>query len=168
MKISVIGMGKIGLPAAVQYASKGFDVLGVDVNPTVVELVNSGQIPAGIDGITEEFAAVHAAGNLKATTDTAQAVRDTDVTVVIVPIGAPGGVPDYTYMDAAVAAVAEGLTGGHLVVFETTVAVGDTRNRFVPVLERSGLRLGHDLFVAFSPERVQSHRVLLDLRRYPK
>src|SRR4051794_26927415 len=169
MKISVIGMGKIGLPAAVQYASKGFDVLGVDVNPAVVELVNSGQIPAGIDGITEEFAAVHAAGNLKATTDTAAAVRDTDVTVVIVPVGAPGGVPDYRYMDAAVASVAEGLTAGHLVVFETTVAVGDTRNRFVPVLEKqSGLELGQDLFVAFSPERVQSHRVLLDLRRYPK
>src|SRR5687767_1002288 len=114
MKISVVGLGKIGLPAAVQYASKGYEVLGADVNPTVVELVNKGQIPAGIEGITAEFDAVHAAGNLRATTDTAQAVRDTDVTVVIVPIGAPGGVPDYSYMDAAVAAVAQGLTPGHL------------------------------------------------------
>lgn len=168
MKISVVGMGKIGLPAAVQYATKGYEVVGADVNPTVVDLVNSGKIPAGIEGITDEFAAVSSAGNLRATTDTAEAVRTTDVTVVIVPVGAPGGVPDYRHMDAAVAAVAEGLTPGHLVVFETTLAVGDTRNRFVPVLESTGLQLGRDLFVAFSPERVQSHRVLLDLRRYPK
>jgi UDP-N-acetyl-D-glucosamine dehydrogenase len=129
MKISVIGFGKIGLPAAVQYASKGHDVVGADVNPAVVDLVNKGQIPAGIEGIATEFAEVYAAGKLRATTDTVEAVRTTDVTVVVVPIGAPGGKPDYRYMDAAVAAVAQGLTPGHLVVFETTVAVGDTRNR---------------------------------------
>src|SRR3954454_25230370 len=116
MKISVVGLGKIGLPVAVQYASKGFEVLGADVNPSVVALVNEGKIPAGIEGITAEFADVHAAGTLRATTDTAEAVRNTDVTVVVVPVGAPGGVPDYKHIDAAVAAIAEGLTPGHLVL----------------------------------------------------
>ena len=51
MKISVVGLGKIGLPAAVQYASKGYEVIGADVNPAVVDLVNGAQIPAGIEGI---------------------------------------------------------------------------------------------------------------------
>lgn len=164
MKISVVGLGKIGLPIAVQYASKGHDVLGCDVNPAVVDAVNNGRIPVGIEGITGIFEEVHASGRLKATTDTKSAVSETDVTVLVVPVGVRDGAPDYTHMDAAVAEVAKGLEKGHLVIFETTLAVGTTRNRFLPVL----LEGRKDIHVAFSPERVQSHRVIEDLKKYPK
>jgi nucleotide sugar dehydrogenase len=72
-------------------------------------------------------------------------------------------------MDAATKEIAAGLRPGTLVVYETTLPVGTTRTRFAPALEQgSGLGIGHDLFVAFSPERVLSGRVFADLRRYPK
>jgi nucleotide sugar dehydrogenase len=164
MKISVVGLGKIGLPIAVQYASKGHDVLGCDVNPAIVQTVNAGRIPVGIEGVAGVFEHVHTAGRLKATTDTKSAVRETDATVLVVPVGVHQGAPDYKYMDSAVAEVAKGLKSGHLVIFETTLAVGTTRNRFLPVL----LKGNKDIHVAFSPERVQSHRVIEDLKKYPK
>jgi nucleotide sugar dehydrogenase len=164
MKISVVGLGKIGLPIAVQYASKGHDVLGCDVNRGIVEAVNQGRIPIGIEGVAGIFEEVHAAGRLKATTDTAAAVNQTDATVLVVPVGVNNGAPDYKHMDSAVAEVAKGLKNGHLVVFETTLAVGTTRNRFLPVLRKGN----EDIHVAFSPERVQSHRVIEDLKKYPK
>jgi nucleotide sugar dehydrogenase len=168
MRISVIGLGKIGLPVAVCYAAAGHDVVGCDVSAHVVDQVNEGALPVGIDGIAEAFDAVHRAGRLRATTDTAAAVAQTDETVLLVPIGLDGGRPDYRHMETAVTDVARGLRPGHLVVFETTMAVGDTRRRFAPVLAGDRFRVGVDLFVAYSPERVQSHRVLQDLATYPK
>ena len=164
MKISVVGLGKIGLPIAVQYASKGHDVTGCDVSPAVVEAVNAGRIPVGIEGVAGLLEDAVAAGRLRATTDTAQGVAETEATVLVVPVGVRDGAPDYRHMDSAVAQVGKGLTAGHLVVFETTLAVGTTRNRFAPVLRKSR----EDVLVAFSPERVQSHRVIEDLKKYPK
>jgi nucleotide sugar dehydrogenase len=77
--------------------------------------------------------------------------------------------PDYRYMDAAAAAVGPGLHPGSLVIFETTLPVGDTRGRYVPVLEAaSGLTVEDDLFVAFSPERLLSGHVFQNLATYPK
>jgi nucleotide sugar dehydrogenase len=77
--------------------------------------------------------------------------------------------PDYRYMDAAAAAIAPGLHAGSLVIFETTLPVGDTRGRYVPVLEAaSGLTVENDLFVAFSPERLLSGHVFQNLATYPK
>ncbi|HEY2812550.1 MAG TPA: nucleotide sugar dehydrogenase [Acidimicrobiales bacterium] len=168
MKVSLVGLGKLGLPVAVCYALAGHDVVGCDVNPHVVEQVNRGVLPAGIEGVGESFDEVCRSGRLRATTDTSEAVAGTDVTVLLVPIGVVDHRPDYRHMDAAVEAVAAGLQPGHLVVFETTLAVGDTRERFAPVLAGERFAIGEDLFVAFSPERVQSHRVLHDLRSYPK
>jgi nucleotide sugar dehydrogenase len=168
MRISVIGLGKIGLPVAIQYASKGHDVVGCDVNPSVVAAINKGTAPLGIEGVEDLLREQWTAGRLRATTDTSRAVRETDVTVLLVPVLVTNGAPDYGHMDAAVEQVSAGLTAGHLVLFETTLAVGTTRMRYLPVLARDGRRLGSDLFVAFSPERVQSHRVIEDLQKYPK
>ncbi len=77
--------------------------------------------------------------------------------------------PDYRYMDAAVAAIAPGVHAGSLVIFETTLPVGDTRGRYAPRLARpSGLTLEEDFFVAFSPERLYSGSALRNLATYPK
>lgn len=167
MKVSVVGLGKIGLPVAVAYALRGHDVIGCDIDQRVVDDVNSGAVPLGIDGIDDELGHVVGEGRLRATIDTTAAVEETECTVLLVPIGVVDGGPDYRHMDAAAGAVEAGLSPGHLVVFETTLAVGDTRTRYAPMLS-SRLALGHEVFVAFSPERVQSHRVLADLRTYPK
>jgi nucleotide sugar dehydrogenase len=168
MRISVIGMGKIGLPVAVQYASKGHEVIGCDIDARLVTAINEGTARLGVPDMDELLAEQWRAGRIRASTDTAAAVAETDVTVLLVPVLVADGAPDYRHMDAAAEQVAEGLGADHLVVFETTFAVGTTRSRYLPMLSKSGHTPGEDLFIAFSPERVQSHRVIEDLRRYPK
>lgn len=171
MNVCVVALGKIGLPLAVQFARSGFDVIGVDTNAEVVDLVNLGLAPfPGEEDLDTFLGEVVADAHLRATTDTPAAVADADVVLVVVPlIVDAAGRPDFRGIDAAASAIAVGLKPGALVLFETTFPVGTTRRRLAPILsEVSGLTLGTDLFVAFSPERVYSGRIFADLRRYPK
>lgn len=171
MNITVIGLGKIGLPLAVQYATRGHSVRGVDINPTVVDLVNAGVEPfPGEHDLQRLLGEVVGRGLLVATTDTAAAVADSDAVVVVVPLFVDAdGVPDFAAMDSATRETAKGLRPGTLVSYETTLPVGTTRERFLPALEAgSGLRCGADFHLVFSPERVFTGRVFADLRRYPK
>ena len=171
MQIAVVALGKIGLPLAVQFAEKDHSVMGCDVNPQTVELVNKGIEPfPGETFLQEKLSNVVKAGRLHATTDTASAVADAEVVVIVVPLFVDAeGVPDFGWMDAATRDVAKGLKKGILVSYETTLPVGTTRNRFAKMLEDgSGLKAGTDFHLAFSPERVFTGRVFADLRRYPK
>lgn len=171
MQIAVVALGKIGLPLAVQFAGLGHQVVGVDINPTVVDLVNNAEEPfPGEAELADRLAQVVESGNLRATTDTAEAVKEADAVVVVVPLFVDAeGIPDFGWMDAATDAIGPALKPGALVSYETTLPVGTTRNRFGPRLEElSGLSIGEDLFLVFSPERVFSGRIFQDLRRYPK
>lgn len=171
MKIAVVALGKIGLPLAVQFAEKGHEVLGCDVNRTTVEMVNQGREPfPGETHLAEKLDRVVKAGRLTATTDTAAAVAECEAVVIVVPLFVDAeGVPDFGWMDSATRDVAHGLKRGTLVSYETTLPVGTTRNRFAPMLsDGSGLVAGTDFHLAFSPERVFTGRVFADLRRYPK
>ncbi|MDP9239643.1 MAG: nucleotide sugar dehydrogenase [Actinomycetota bacterium] len=171
MKVAVVGLGKMGLPLACQYASHGHDVTGCDVLQAQVDAVNSGECPVrGEEGLADLMAGLVADGKLKATTDTTTAAAEADVVVMIPPVKLNAdGTADYTTMDLATAAVGAGLRGGALVVYETTLPVGDTRQRFAPMLaEASGLTAGTDFSVAFSPERVFMGRIFADLKNYPK
>ena len=171
MKIAVVALGKIGLPLAVQFAKKGHQVTGCDVNEKTVDLINAGTEPfPGENFLAEYLAEVVASGHLTATTDTTKAVREADAVVIGVPLfGNEEGIPDFGWMDAATAKIAAGLRPGTLVSYETTLPVGTTRNRFAPALEAgSGLKAGVDFHLVFSPERVLTGRVFADLRKYPK
>jgi nucleotide sugar dehydrogenase len=171
VKVSVVGLGKMGLPLACQYASHGHDVLGCDVLAEQVAAVNRGECPVrGEEGLDGLVAGLVAAGRLRATTDTTAAVAGSEVIVMIPPVKLNAdGTPDYTTMDLATRAVGAGLQRGALVVYETTLPVGDTRQRFAPMLaEASGLTAGADFSVAFSPERVFMGRIFADLKNYPK
>jgi nucleotide sugar dehydrogenase len=171
MHISVVALGKIGLPLAVQFARSGHSVVGADISASTVELVNAGVSPfPGEANLDEYLRVVVDTGQLTATTDVTEAVRDSEVVVVVVPLIVDHNKqPDFGALDLATEAIALGLRAGTLVIYETTLPVGTTRKRFAPALEKgSGLTLGDDLFVAFSPERVYSGRVFADLRRYPK
>lgn len=171
MKIAVVALGKIGLPLAVQFAEKGHEVIGCDVNATTVELVNSGQEPfPGEAFLQEKLTAVVQSGALVATTNTTDAVSKSQAVVIVVPLFVDAqGIPDFGWMDAATRDVAKGLQKGTLVSYETTLPIGTTRNRFAHMLENeSGLKAGVDFNLAFSPERVFTGRVFSDLRRYPK
>jgi nucleotide sugar dehydrogenase len=169
--ICVVALGKIGLPLAVQFASKGHRVIGADVNPLTVAAVNDGMEPfPGEHRLAELLKECTAAGSLKATTETTEAVAASDAVVIVVPLFVDAeGVPDFGWMDAATEAVAKGLKPGTLVSYETTLPVGTTRERWAPMLEAgSGLTAGEDFHLVFSPERVLTGRVFADLRRYPK
>jgi UDP-N-acetyl-D-glucosamine dehydrogenase len=170
-EVTVVGLGKIGLPLAVQIAGKGFRVHGVDRNPDVIRLVAQGSPPfPGEPGLVERLRAAVEAGTLITTSDTARAVTQSDVVIVVVPLVTDSaGRPDYSAVDAATAAVAAGLQAGTLVSYETTLPVHTTRRRLGPALAAgSGLSLGRDFMLCHSPERVSSGTVFADLRRYPK
>ena len=171
MKITVVAMGKIGLPLAVQFARKGHEVIGADVNQWTVDEINAKREPFPGEAHLQEYLATEvSAGRLKATTDTTSAVAQSDAVVVVVPLFVnEEGVPDFGWMDAATEAIGKGLKKGTLVSYETTLPVGTTRNRFAPALEKiSGLKAGVDFDLVFSPERVFTGRVFADLRKYPK
>lgn len=171
LTITVVGLGKIGLPLAVQFADSGHRVIGADVNQAVVDLVNAGVEPfPGEAHLAEKLAAVSSSGALTATTNTTEAVASSDAVVVVVPLFVDAqGVPDFGWMDSATTDIARGLTPGTLVSYETTLPVGTTRTRWKPMLEEvSGLVEGHDFHLVFSPERVLTGRVFADLRKYPK
>ena len=171
MNVAVVALGKIGLPLAVQVASKGWRVRGADRSQAVVDLVNAAQVPfpgeADLDRLLVETVQ---SGKLTASTDTTAAVSESDVVLVVVPLMTDReGSPDFRAMDAATQEIGAGLRPGTLVSYETTLPVGTTRNRFGPALQNaSGLVPAEGFHLVHSPERVFSGRVFEDLRRYPK
>jgi len=170
-RVAVVGLGKIGLPLAAQFASKGVEVVGCDVLPDVVESINAGRAHIHEEaGLEAAVAAAVAKGKLTATTDTSAAVATAGVVVIIVPLMVtPDRAIDYRALDAATRAVGRGLRKDTLVMYETTLPVGTTRQRLGPMLEKeSGLEAGPDFQLAFSPERLYAGRIFEDLRKYPK
>ncbi len=169
--VCVVGLGKIGLPLAVQCALSGRQVIGCDLAGSVVEAINAGNAPFDSEeGLAEALRRVHDEGRLRATTDTAAAVAEASVVVVIVPVGLTDACEvDFHHMDTATLSVGAGLQPGTLVLFETTIPVGTTRGRLAQLLHSaSNLEAGKDYLLAFSPERVYSGRIFRDLARYPK
>jgi nucleotide sugar dehydrogenase len=169
--VTVVGLGKIGLTLAAVFANNGFCVYGADINPSVVSLVNQGIShiinEPGLDELVKD-----AFNNqmLTATTNTSEAVSKSDIVVVIVPVLVDEkNEVDYQYIDSAIEDIAKGIKKGTLVTFETTLPTGDTRNRFGKKIEEiSGLKMGSDFYLAYSPERVYSNRIIQDLKSYPK
>lgn len=172
MKIAVVATGKIGLPLATQFASMGHEVVGVDVNQALVDAINRAEEPfPGEKGMAEKLAEQVPAGKLRATTDYADAIPGADAIVIVVPllVDEVTWQPDFKWMDAATRSLAEHLTPGTLVSYETTLPVGTIRSRWKPLIEEvSGLKEGVDFHLVFSPERVLTGRVYEDLRKYPK
>jgi nucleotide sugar dehydrogenase len=172
VRIAVVALGKIGLPLAVQFASKGHDVIGVDVDQRTVDTVNKGVEPfPGEAELAERLAELVPAGRLRATTDYSEAIPTAEAVVVVVPLFVNDETwqPDFAWMDSATESIAAHLRPGTLVAYETTLPVGTTRTRWKPKLEAgSGLVEGKDFHLVFSPERVLTGRVFADLRKYPK
>lgn len=169
--VTVVGLGKIGLPLASVFANNGFHVYGADINEEVVSLVNVGKSHVKNEpGLDELIKKAHKNQTLEATTNTIQAVNKSDVVVVIVPVLIDeNNEVDYRFIDPAVESIARGIKTGTLVIFETTLSTGDTRNRFGKKIEEiSGLKAGEDFYLAYSPERVYSNRIIEDLKNYPK
>jgi UDP-N-acetyl-D-mannosaminuronic acid dehydrogenase len=172
MRAVVVALGKVGLPLAVKVAQAGHRVVGCDIDPAVVELVNQAREPfPGERGLAQALAEVVGDGRLRAGDDTTAAVAEgADLVMAIPPLLLdPDGQPDFRALDSVVDAVGRGLQAGTVVSVETTLPVGTTRERIGPRLAAaSGLRSEQDFFTVHSPERVYSGRVLADLDSYPK
>jgi len=128
MTITVVGLGKIGLPLAVQFARKGENVLGADINSETVELVNKGLEPFPEEENLQSYLKnVVEEGKLKASTNTTDCVQNSEVVVVVVPLFVNSSAePDFRAMDSATGDIARGLQKGTLVAYETTLPVGTT------------------------------------------
>jgi len=169
-RVAVVGLGKIGLPLAVQFASRGMKVVGMDVSNEVIQQVNLGLANFSESGMATLLRHAVESGGLRGTTDFQDAVKGASYIVVVVPLYVDsGGESDFTNIDQAIAEVGKNLERNSTVIIETTLPIGTTRTRFAPIMEKeSGLIAGKDFFVAFSPERVSSGTVFADFRRYPK
>jgi UDP-N-acetyl-D-glucosamine dehydrogenase len=171
MKICVIGLGKIGLPLAVHFAKMGNSVIGADINENTVNQINSGQEPFPEEENLQKFLSeVIESKKLTAITNNSDAVSVSEVVVVVVPLFVDKDAkPDFRAMDEVTRDIGKSLKKGTLISYETTLPIGTTRHRFLPVLEElSGLKAGVDFHLVFSPERVLTGRIFSDLRKYPK
>lgn len=151
--IGVIGLGYVGLPLAVEKGKVGFSVLGFDINAERVAQVNAGDNYIG-DVKDEELKELAEKGILKATTDFSQ-LADCDVIIICVPT--PLTItrdPDISYMKAAAEQIGCYIRPGQLITLESTTYPGTTEEIILPILQATGLQVGKDFFLAFSPERV--------------
>ena len=161
-RLAVIGLGHVGLPAAAVFAGAGFLVTGVDLKQEVVETVSSGKSHIKEPGLDELVGKAVRKGKLKATANSQQAAREADIAIICVqtPI-TEDKEPNQTYLRKACEAVAEGLLKGKLVVVQSTVPPGTTKNLVAKILEEgSGLRCGEDFWLANCPERIASGKAI--------
>jgi UDP-N-acetyl-D-glucosamine dehydrogenase len=165
MSVGVIGLGYVGLPLAVAFAEAGETVVAVDIDRAKVDAIRAGE--SYIEDISSErLAAVR--DKIVAGTEWAP-LAEADAVLICVPTPlTPNREPDLSALLSAGQALAEVVRAGQLVILESTTYPGTTREQLVPILERGGLRVGEDLNVAFSPERVDPGRTDYTLRNTPK
>lgn len=167
VKIGVIGLGYVGLPMAVTVAKKGYNVLGFEVSQYAIDHVNAGDNYIG-DVADEDLKAVVNAGKLSATADYS---RMKEVNIVLIAVPTPLDLyhqPDTTYIEVCTKAMAPHLNKETLIVLESTTYPGTTREIIVPELEKVGLVVGKDVYVAFSPERVDPGNETYKTHNTPK
>jgi GDP-mannose 6-dehydrogenase len=172
MRVSVFGLGYVGSVSAASFAADGHQVIGVDVNTDKVALIDSGRSPVIEPGLAELIASGVSDRRLRATTDAAEAVAESEVSLLCV--GTPSrrnGSLDLTYLDRVVEQVGAALkdkSSYHVVVIRSTVLPGTTHERVIPQLEReSGKTYGEDFGVAVNPEFLREGTALKDFRKPP-
>ncbi len=163
----IVGLGYVGLPLAIELTRAGYRVLGLDVNQAVVD-----QLAAGGSHIQDVPAEIVAQavkqGRFSATTDLAR-LAEPDVISICVPTPlSKTKDPDVSFVLAATESVKRTLRRGQLIILESTTYPGTTRELMLPALESTGLKVGEDFFLAFSPERVDPGNHKWNTRNTPK
>ncbi len=152
-RVGIIGLGYVGLPLAVEYAKAGFTVTGIDLSSAKIDRVNAGDSYIG-DIRSAELAPLVSSGKLRATNDFS-VVRDLDTVNICVPTPLRKTKdPDMSYIVAACEEIAKYFHEGMLIILESTTYPGTTAELILPMLENTGLKVGQDFFLCFSPERV--------------
>lgn len=165
LKITVIGVGYVGLPTAVLFADRGFKVFGVDINEKIVEKVNNGKSHINEPGLDSLLLNNELAGRFRATSNISAALRESDAVLVCVqtPIDSDKK-PNLTYLLSAFENVGRSLRRGMLVSVCSTVPPGTTTNKIKTLLEElSGLKCEQDFYLAYVPERIAPGKALTEL-----
>jgi len=172
MRVSVFGLGYVGCVSAASFAGDGHDVVGVDVNADKVAAINEGRSPIVEPGLEELLSRCTVEGRLRATTDTAEAIRDSEVSLLCV--GTPShknGSLDLSYLERVseqVGAALKDKSTYHVVVVRSTVLPGTTHGVVIPALERaSGKKYGDGFGVSVNPEFLREGTALKDFRKSP-
>jgi UDP-N-acetyl-D-glucosamine dehydrogenase len=166
-KVGVVGLGYVGLPLAIEMANAGFHATGIDLVKEKVDSVNSG-VSYVLDIASEALQSVVRANRMRATQSLA-AVEGLDTLNICVPTPLRKNKdPDLSYVIAAVEAIRIHIRPGQLIILESTTYPGTTREVVLPILEESGLRVGRDFFLAYSPERVDPANPTYTTTNIPK
>lgn len=166
-RVGVIGLGYVGLPLVVEMAKAGFQVTGVDIDGGKVESINAG-ISFVPDVTSETLLPLVTEEKIKATQSLA-ALESLDAISICVPTPLRKTKdPDLSYIVAAVEALRSHLRPGQLLILESTTYPGTTEELVLPILEKSGLKVGKDFFLAYSPERVDPGNRTYNTPNIPK
>jgi UDP-N-acetyl-D-glucosamine dehydrogenase len=167
VKAGVVGLGYVGLPLALEMARVGFRVTGIDLVKEKVDQVNAGNSYI-LDVPTETLRSAVSANKMRATQSLA-AVEGLDTLNICVPTPLRKNKdPDLSYIIAAVEAIRIHIRPGQLIILESTTYPGTTKEVVLPILEESGLKVGEDFFLAYSPERVDPANPTYTTRNIPK
>lgn len=160
-KICIIGLGYIGLPTASMFATQGFEVVGVDVNKQIILTMENGNIHIEEPGL--ELIALAALKSHKLKVQTEPESAAVFIICVPTPIDKITKKANLSYVETAAESIVKHLKPGNLVILESTVPPQTTNNLLIPILEKSGLSVGDQLFVAYCPERVLPGKILTEL-----
>lgn len=165
--VSIIGLGYVGLPVLNEFCDQGFKSIGFDIDKTKIDMLKKGQ--TYLNTVTPDWLLpAQKSKKLEVTTDFAR-LADADVIIACVPTPLDEHrQPDLSYVANTAEAVARTLRPGQLAIFESTSYPGTTREIVLPVLEKTGLKLGEDFFLAYSSERQEPGRISPTFRQIPK
>jgi UDP-N-acetyl-D-glucosamine dehydrogenase len=163
----IVGLGYVGLPLAVELARAGYRVLGFDVSPDVVEGLNEGR--SHVKDVTDaQLQRAMECGRFSATTDMSRLSEPDAISICVPTPLSKFKDPDVSFIVAATEAVKKRLRRGQAIILESTTYPGTTREIMLPALESTGLKVGQDFFLAFSPERVDPGNQSYGTRNTPK
>jgi UDP-N-acetyl-D-mannosaminuronic acid dehydrogenase len=164
-QITVVGLGRVGLPIAAVFANAGYHVIGVDNNKNIVSAILSSNFSSKETGIQELIREMVKIGRLETTTDIMKAVKSTNIVIICVqtPLNKTTD-PNLEYLQKACNAIGKSLSKGKLVILESTVSPRTTRNFVAPVLEKkSKLKCGKDFWLVHCPERIAPGNAIQEL-----
>jgi nucleotide sugar dehydrogenase len=172
IRVSVVGIGRIGLPTALSFAHSGLPTIGVDINAKLVQMVNSGNYPIkdepGFDKIFED---VIKNKKFYTTTDIGEAIPKSNLIILSLPTPMDkNNVPDYSALISVVKSLNKLLKLGSLIVVESTIEPGFVENELIPIIENSDQRLkvGKDFSIAACPETANPGEILNDFKKLPR
>jgi len=166
-KIVVVGLGYVGLPLAIKASEANFQVTGVEIDKSKISSISLGRT-ADTEVPDQQILSLLKNGNLKLST-TFEAVSTANIVIICVPTPLDKErVPDLSYIEKAVISVATKLKSGTLIILESTVQPGTTRNFIIPLIEQNSSVLISDLDIAYSPERIDPYNQKWSISNTPK